>query len=231
MSRNLYWLSGGGTDPDLRLAAGCRLDGMLPAGQQVVENMSQWENGSLVHCQMYDDSMLLGPLSHRVETSGGNYVMYFNLRWEGCLPTTNWQYGYVAFGRADDSPFGINAKFDTANPNGGGYVLAVRPNGAALDENGKYRQEDMVQLLRVDAGSPQLTPLATITPKEPIVTNKDIVCKLIVRPDTITFEAGGVRSAVVNDARYRGSYVHFGRFHGNSNGGGLAMSNVVTYKI
>lgn len=54
----------------------------------------------------------------------------------------------------------------------------------------------MVQLLRVDAGSPQATPLATIAPKKPIVANKDIVCKLIVRPDTITFETGGGESAL-----------------------------------
>lgn len=231
MSPNPYWLSGGGTSPDLFLDQARRLDGMLPAGQQDVSNMPVWENNSLIHREIYDESMLLGPISHRVETSGGNWVMYFDLKWEGRLPNTDWQYGYMAFGRADDSPFGIGGKFDTTNPNGGGYILAVRPHASVVDEKGVYRQGDLVQLLRVDAGSATLTPLATVVPKTKIVADQNITCKLIVRPGTITFEAGGTRSQPVADATYRGPHVHFGRYHGNDAGGGLALSNVVTYKI
>ncbi|MDO4916628.1 MAG: glycerophosphodiester phosphodiesterase family protein [Rothia sp. (in: high G+C Gram-positive bacteria)] len=231
MSPNPYWLAGGGTSPDLALAAGRRLDGMLPAGQQDVANMPVWEKGALIHRQTYDESMLLGPLSHRVETSGGSYVVYFNLHWENSLPSTDWQYGYVAFGRTDDSPFGIGGKFDLANPNAGAYVLAVRPHAAVIDEKGAYRTGDLVQLLRFDAGNSVPVPLATVALKTPLVADQDITCKIIVRPETITFEADGIRSPAVTDAQYRGSFIHFGRYHGNDVGGGLALSNVVTYKI
>lgn len=113
----------------------------------------------------------------------------------------------------------------------GCYVLAVRPAADALTEDGVYVQDDMVQLLRIDHGSSQPAPVATITPKTPFAANQPIDCKLIVRPDSLVIEVAGTRSAPIADASFRGPYMHFGRFHGNDRGGALALSNLSAYRI
>ncbi|MFW0155545.1 glycerophosphodiester phosphodiesterase [Rothia sp. P6271] len=230
MSPDPFWLSGRTTSPNLALEQGRRLHGMLPAGQQDVVNLPRWENGELVHQQAYDDSILLGPLAHRTSTAD-SYVINFTMQWKDALPQTTWQYGYLAFGREDDSAFGIAAKFDTTNSRGGGYIVAIRPGASVIDENGAYVSGDVVQLLRVDAGSAHLTPLVTLRPRTPFVAGEDIRGKIIVRPSNIIIDVAGARSTPIADTTYRGAYVHFGRYQDAAHGGALALSNVVTYKI
>lgn len=87
MSPDPYWLSGGGTAADLKLTTARRQHGMLPAGAQVAANMPQWDRGALVHQQVYDESIMLGTLSHLAATSS-SYVVRFVLTWRNQLPTS-----------------------------------------------------------------------------------------------------------------------------------------------
>ena len=59
------------------------------------------------------------------------------MKWTGALPQQDGHYGYVAFGREHDGPFGIGKKF-AANQEDGTYVLAIRPN---------YRGSSVAQIL------------------------------------------------------------------------------------
>lgn len=229
MSPDPYWLSGGSMAADLKLTTARRQHGMLPAGQQDVANMPVWENGALIHRQTYDESIMLGPLTPLAQ-SYPSYVLYFTMKWEDLLPTNNWQYGYIAFGRQTDAPFGLGGKHAVTN-NNGCYVLAIRPKADAMDENGKYVNGDMIQLLRIDNGTNNPVPVKTLYPKQGFAPNKDINGKIIVRPDSITIDVAGARSEAIADTAYRGPYMHFGRYHDNSTGGGLALSNVTAYRL
>ncbi|MDO4253191.1 MAG: glycerophosphodiester phosphodiesterase family protein [Rothia sp. (in: high G+C Gram-positive bacteria)] len=232
MSPDPYWLSYGGNSANLQLAQGRRLHGMLPAGQQDVANMPVWENGAIIHRQPYDESLMLGPVSHLISsTQTGRYVLEFSLKWEGSLPRSDWQYGYMAFGRVDDSAFGLGGKFDISSLTAGCYLLAVRPAASVIDENGRYIKGDLVQLLRLDPGVRNPVPLATIRPATAFAPNQEIACRLIISPQAITFVAGGVRSAPIEDSRYRGPYLHFGRYHGSygDGTGGLALTRWNAY--
>lgn len=230
MSPDPYWLSYGGTAADLKLSTGRRQHGMLPAGQQNEPNMPAWENGALIHREMYDESIMLGPLAHLASTYD-SYVVYFTMKWENLLPTNNWQYGYIAFGRQTDAPFGIAAKHAVTGDNGC-YVLAIRPKAVTPDEGGDYvMNRDIIQLLRIDNGTNNPVPVKTLYPKQGFAPNKDINGKIIVRPDSITIDVAGARSEAIADTAYRGPYMHFGRYHDNSTGGGLALSNVTAYRL
>ena len=73
------------------------------------------------------------------------------MHWDKKLPTTTWNYGYMAFGRSHDGPLGIAGKFRGASEDGC-YVLALRPGAKVRDEHGKYRTGDLAQLIRLDGG-------------------------------------------------------------------------------
>lgn len=228
MSSDPYWVSGGQPSANMALPGGRRSHGMLPAGQQVVKNMPLLQDGAIIHQQNYDDSILLGPLATLAQRRT-SYAMRFSLRWQERLPITSWQYGYIAFGRQTDAPFGLARKF-MPGPASGGYVLAVRPGARAVDENGKRVQGDMVQLLRYDHGQATPVVLKTFFPSRPFAADQDIPVKIVVRPQSLVVEVAGARAEVL-DATYRGPYTHFGRYHNNDTGGPLALHSVSAYAI
>lgn len=229
MCTDPYWVSGGQPSADMAIASGRRAHGMLPAGQQIVNNMPVWRGGALVHEQAYDESVLLGPLA-TVAQRHSSYVMRFTLRWQDRLPSTTWQYGYIAFGRQDDEPFGVGGKH-IAYSASGCYVLAVRPGAKTTDERGRTVTGDIVQLLRYDHGNTVPTVVKTIRPAKAFAPNQDIPVKIIVRPGGIVIEAAGTRTEEIKDATHRGPYVHFGRYHNNEKGGPLALHSVNAYGI
>ena len=221
-----YWITGGNLDPNLKLGEGRRLHGMIPAEVTNPRDMPDYSRGALVHSQPHDESVLLGPLVSM--TTRQNYTLDFSMRWENRLPSTTWQYGYLVFGREHDGPFGIASKF-RGEATDGCYVLTLRPGGRVRDENGKYLSGDIAQVLRYDPAKRGKEPVVLHTMKleKPLAANRNIDGKIIVKKDFFYYVINGQYSPQLNDTAYRGPYVHFGRYHGNSNGGPLALTRMV----
>ena len=221
-----YWITGGNLDPNLKLGEGRRLHGMIPAEVTNPRDMPDYSRGALVHSQPHDESVLLGPLTSM--TTRQNYTLDFSMRWENRLPATTWQYGYLVFGREHDGPFGIASKF-RGEATDGCYVLTLRPGGRVRDENGKYLSGDIAQVLRYDPAKRGKEPVVLHTMKleKPLAANRNIDGKIIVKKDFFYYVINGQYSPRLNDTAHRGPYVHFGRYHGNSNGGPLALTRMV----
>ena len=221
-----YWITGGNLDPNLKLGEGRRLHGMIPAEVTNPRDMPDYSRGALVHSQPHDESVLLGPLVSM--TTRQNYTLDFSMRWENSLPSTTWQYGYLVFGREHDGPFGIASKF-RGEATDGCYVLTLRPGGRVRDENGKYLSGDIAQVLRYDPAKRGKEPVVLHTMKleKPLAANRNIDGKIIVKKDFFYYVINGQYSPRLNDTAHRGPYVHFGRYHGNSNGGPLALTRMV----
>ncbi|MDO5749693.1 MAG: glycerophosphodiester phosphodiesterase [Rothia sp. (in: high G+C Gram-positive bacteria)] len=211
---------------------GTRQHGMIPAEFSNASDMPQIKPGSIVHSQPHDQSVLLGPVVEYTQLK--RYTLEFSMRWNSSLPTTNWQYGYIAFGRRHDGPMGIAGKFNSGTAGsdeyGGCYVLAIRPGNVAKDEHGKYVSGDLIQLMRYEPGPAypiKTTVLTTLRPAKPFKAGQLINGKIIVRGDTIVVDVAGARSAVIHDSAHRGPYVHFGRYHGNAEGGPLELTRFI----
>lgn len=228
MAPDPRWLTGWGTPADLKLEAGRRITGVLPSEQQRAENMPQYSNGMLINHQPYDESVLLGPLAHMASVR--DYVINFSMRWLDTLPSSTWSYGYLAFGRADDSAFGIGREY-VRHANAGCYVLAIRPGAVARDEFGRIQRGDLIQLLRFDPDRAEPVVLYTLRPRTAFSANQDINGKIIVRAGSITVDVAGSRSEPVTDQTYRGAYSHFGRYHSLADGGPFALHSVKAYNI
>lgn len=222
MSPDPFWVSGRGFEANLKLESGRRQHGVIPSEVSNAKNMPDWKRGSITHNQPYDESVLLGPLAN--VTGGENYTLEFTLRWEGQLPASNWQYGYIAFGRSHDGPLGLGKKF-RGDGSDGCYVLAIRPKSRVRNENGHYVSGDIIQLLHYDPATSGSEPkvLHAMKLNQPLAADRNIEGKIIVKKDYFYYVVNSQYSSRIHNGSQRGPYVHFGRYHGNKGGGPLAL--------
>ena len=84
-------------------------------------------------------------------------------------------------------------------------------------------------MLRYDPAKRGKEPVVLHTMKleKPLAANRNIDGKIIVKKDFFYYVINGQYSPRLNDTAHRGPYVHFGRYHGNSNGGPLALTRMV----
>lgn len=227
MSPDPSWVCGWKKQATINVESGRREHGMLPSSITNAQDYPDFTRGAIVHQQNYDESLLLGPLA--AATDREQYTLEFAMHWDKKLPTTTWNYGYMAFGRSHDGPLGIAGKFRGASEDGC-YVLALRPGAKVRDEHGKYRTGDLAQLIRLDGGpgaSREGKVLHTMSLKKPIKPNESIEGKIVVKGKYFYFVINGQYSAQIHDAAYRGPYVHFGRYHGNATGGPLVLTRAL----
>lgn len=220
-----YWITSDSFDANLKIGQARRLHGMIPAEVASPTNAPVYSRGAIVHSQPYDESVLLGPLANI--TSSENYTLEFNMRWQHRLPSSTWQYGYLAFGRTHDGPFGIASKFRGEHTDGC-YVLAIRPSAWVRDEKGAYQSGHIAQVLRYDPATRGREPVVLHTMKltKPLAADTDIEGKIIVKKGFFYYVVNGQYSPHIKDSAYRGPYIHFGRYHGNSSGGALALTKM-----
>ena len=209
-----YWVIGDPFDASVKIKTGKRPHGMLPADPSVAADMPDLTGAAIVHNQRYDESVLLGPLANY--TTRDKYTLDFSMKWTGALPQQAGHYGYIAFGREHDGPFGIGKKF-AANQEDGTYVFAIRPN---------YNGGSVAQILCFEPKQTSPRVLHTMKLRQKVTTGQALNCKIVVNKNSFYYTVNGQYSSPINHSAYRGPYVHFGRFHGTNDGGPLELTRI-----
>ena len=209
-----FWVTGKSFDSNVGIDTGRRQHGMLPANPNLAVDMPELTGNAIVHNQRYDESLLLGPLANY--TKREKYTIDFSMKWTGSLPQAPNHYGYVAFGREHDGAFGIGKKF-SGQQKDGIYVLAVRPS---------YYGTSVAQILCFDPHRSAPRVLHTMKLRQKVQVGQAINCKIVVKKNSFYYVVNGEYSTPIIHSAYRGPYVHFGRYHGNNDGGPLELTRI-----